>query len=323
MEVRQFLAEGGLILGSEHLVADTASGIKIIRNNPRLREKAEGTNIYVIVKRPKVRFHARSLQHDRYRLFGLLEVHEKNGFQLMPFEYCPSKGRTISEFQLRDGPEQKIAFVYRDESREWFPAIEVIQQCGLGINHYPDLQVLYVGQAFGKTGRRLAVDRLGNHRALKRIQNDMQNEPEQELFILMYRYGEHHKHLHVDSDQSVEVQASEQEEVEHLMKIGNISVERRLRIYLAEASLIRYFRPHYNQVYKRTFPSKKHGIVQKALDMGFSRLVVQIGSKPMRSKLWSPALTKPKVALLEPFVQFADYSFYSDHDKQTFLREPI
>jgi hypothetical protein len=323
MQAQKFLAEGGLILGSDNLYCTRVADIKINRDTPHLRGEMEGTNIYVIAKRRKILLHPPSLRYNAHHLFGLIQVHTKNGYDLVPFEYCPPEGKTISQVQLRDEPEQKIAFLYGDASYEWYTTAGLVQRCAIDLDHGPNLQVLYIGQAFGKTGQRLAVDRLSNHSALRRIQNDIQYEPEQELFVLMYRYGNQTKYLFTDGNQEFEAQASIQEEVDHIGKTINISVERRLRIYLAEAGLIRYFRPQYNEIFKRTFPSKKHAIVQKALRIGFSKLIVQISSTPMRSILESPALTAPKIDAHNQFTHYAEYSFHSDYDRQTFLGNPI
>lgn len=324
MPTRKFLAESALILGSERLAFTSTSGIKIIRDNQFLREDVEGTNIYVIAKRRKIRLHQPSLRDDTYCLRGDFRVSAKDGSELIPFEYRPVDGKRISAFELRENPEQKIGLLYGDYSHESYPIFSFIQMCAVDLDPYLNLEVLYIGQAFGKTGKRLAVDRLSNHRALKRIQNDIsEREPENEVFVLMYRYGTQKNFMSTEGDPNLIPQASAQEESDNFRRMMKQSVDRRLRIYLTEAALIRYFRPHYNEIFKKTFPSRKHLIVRKALEFGYSALAVEIDSTLIKSQLWTPTLSKPNTAILNPFIQFAQYSLCSDQDRETFLSGPI
>lgn len=59
------------------------------------------------------------------------------------------------------------------------------------------------------------------------------------------------------------------------------------QICLAEAGLIRYFQPEYNEIYKESFPASDLKILSECYSLDFSALAVEINTEELRFNLYS------------------------------------
>jgi hypothetical protein len=120
-----------------------------------------------------------------------------------------------------------------------------------------DLEVVYIGRAFGDNGGRNAIDRLRRHEKLQEIYSHIINrDPSLELWILL---------LPLAPSTDLNILAPEKEskdhEIEEWIHRSQESPEIGLenRINFTEAALINYFKPKYNKLNMETaFPSRKH-----------------------------------------------------------------
>ena len=152
------------------------------------------------------------------------------------------------------------------------------------------LEVLYVGQAHGQHGKRLAVDRLSDHRTFQRILAESGESNPSDEVLLLFSDTSTRNIVSTAGDFSVEPTASADEEQRHLDRSREIKLDRRTRVTLAEAALINYFRPAYNVLHKDSFRPdrmKRLKTLKKLFEFDLTALIVEINSSNFRSKLFS------------------------------------
>ncbi|RYY72250.1 MAG: hypothetical protein EOO13_00020 [Chitinophagaceae bacterium] len=161
-------------------------------------------------------------------------------------------------------------------------------QRGLWHNEF-ELEVLYVGQAFGKNGSRITVDRLKSHDKAQRIYFDTQQKfPDYEvwfvgitfrpLLMTMFKpWGD------VDP-------AKFEDELAEQEAINTTPISFDQRVTLAEASLIRYFNTYrYNKEYLN-FPSQEHKSYGEVYALDFNSAGFELSTHSLYIKLFSESV---------------------------------
>lgn len=155
-------------------------------------------------------------------------------------------------------------------------------------NDMSDIEVLYVGQAYGD-GKRTSWKRLQNHSTLTNILAQAHNEnPDYEIQILMFEYFPYRIITKVDRASSNT--NLDYNDLDKFRKINENPLSVHEQICLIEASLIRYFQPKYNKVYKDSFPNGKFKILARCYDLDFSGLIVEINIKDLGFRLYSSTI---------------------------------
>lgn len=108
------------------------------------------------------------------------------------------------------------------------------------------LSVVYVGQSFGKSGEKDAVERLRKHSTLQRIVTEAKDG--EQVWILTASVFD--RQAMIESNGRVEVSVSEDEDDEHIATVSSFiesdTFTDKLSVDIAEACLIAYFQPAYN-----------------------------------------------------------------------------
>ncbi|MFF4558609.1 hypothetical protein [Streptomyces sp. NPDC001422] len=119
-----------------------------------------------------------------------------------------------------------------------------------------DLDIAYIGRAYGANGNRNAISRLANHETLQKIQGEMaMRRPDLDLWLVPLSFqafsiiGEFGTWAGTVTDA---------EELAHAEEMERCPVPEPQRVALTEGALIKYFDPEYNKNLKGTFPSRSH-----------------------------------------------------------------
>lgn len=148
-----------------------------------------------------------------------------------------------------------------------------------------ELEVIYVGQAFGD-GSRNALDRLRNHSTLQRIlAESAAKRPDDELIIVLVEYAEYQIFSSIDARAKQAIR--DERDTDRWLNLFDNPLSEKTQISLAEAGLIRYFRPLYNEIYKKNFPKEDQKILNEAYRLDFSGLVVELNTEDLGTKLKS------------------------------------
>ena len=130
-------------------------------------------------------------------------------------------------------------------------------------------EVLYVGQAFGESGERLAMDRLKEHSTLQRIYFEyMRLHPNKEVWILLNSFK---KQKIMSMAQS---QCSKADDDKHMQAIFEKEIPEDQLINIIEGTLIRYFQPEYNVQLKESFPCPRHSSYNECYKLDYNSVSV-------------------------------------------------
>lgn len=298
---RKYLAEGGLHLFTGGPALFRPSDLYRFSQHPWFRAALDGTNIYLICRRRRISVCPLSIEIREGGLHGEFIVHGDNYLEWERERFALARTHT-------DPDGNSVRFVAARAADPFGHAVEVIDENGRrglmpssvllasskhSIGVRSKLEVLYVGQSFGKAGERISADRLKRHSTLQRILADCVDESgTTEILLLGFQYGSSKNWMSTAGDRWVEPTATEEEERAYMATTGHRSFDRKVRILLAEAALINYFKPQYNELHLASFHphnNRKLKTLRKLFESDMSALIVEINTANIRAKLWSPA----------------------------------
>lgn len=258
-------------------------------NQTREQEVVNESHIYVITKMPLFSFVENSLNYEK----GILSVqvrYKVKGVEkrfLYEGKFPLLDGAT--DIKLKDYPYRELSIYNEDTGEEigYFPA----SQIGFGfgrekeVSEITNLEVLYVGQAFGD-GSRNTFDRLKNHSTLQKILSDVSyNYPDDEVYLMSFIYEPYQ--ILTMMDGRTKAENPPENDGKRFYSIIDNPLSEHAQICLAEAGLIRYFQPKFNKIYKENFPSREYKILKECYELDFSGLIVEINTDELDMSLFS------------------------------------
>lgn len=249
------------------------------KTNPDDEQEIAKCHIYIIAARPIPYFKNDKINFTNNQLSGEICYRIDGQESCIPFEGYPwTLDHKDSLIQCRY-PFREIRS-YNPDGTEgtYVPATALTLQyqkgAAQGANDLNRYEVLYVGQSIGQ-GNRSALERLKNHGTLQKILALTNHDyPDKEIMIFMHQFD--HEQLFSSMDgRARDADASEKNETRLVNAIAN-PPNNKQKIGLIEAALIRYFQPHYNEIFKIKFPSTKHKVLKSCRDLDVSSLVVEV-----------------------------------------------
>ena len=138
-----------------------------------------------------------------------------------------------------------------------------------------EFKVLYIGQAFGKEGRRTAFDRLESHSTLQKILIDCQAKyADKHIYVMLMEFTP--QLLSVFDGISETYTKTEEESDQHMHEVLSNLPELDQVINITEAALINYFKPEYNINFVENFPDENHKGYRQYFDLDYNALSVEI-----------------------------------------------
>lgn len=176
------------------------------------------------------------------------------------------------------------------------------------IQSFLDLEVLYVGQSFGKYGTRQAQDRLLDHSTLQTIYSEaITAYPDQEVWLMLWSLS-WQMITSIDGRWN-QYEASNEEDEAHASKVASQEFTAQQMINFTEAAMIRYFQPRFNVKYKNKFPSPAHATYPECYDMDLNSLVVEMNTEDMMARLYTESVKSE-------WHHIAHYNFHSKEERR-------
>jgi hypothetical protein len=251
--------------------------------DPETRALLQRCHIYLIGVRPSPAFVPDSIRVFDTHTEGLVRVSERGVSRDVEFKL---EGK-VNCTSLKVDPYPHKIIRALDENGEMlfgFPANKLLPHAELSDPRLMDLEIVYVGQAYGD-GSRSASDRLKSHETLQKVLADIAgNTPNLEAELLVYEYEQQARLLSFDGTGGLKPDAEDDRRMAGLLG-GEIS-DRQI-VGLAEAGLIRYFEPAYNEKYKATFPAESMKVLEECYRLDFAGLAIEIDSEDFRFRLFS------------------------------------
>jgi hypothetical protein len=187
---------------------------------------------------------------------------------------------------VSDWPFEEFQINYQGETVLSGTVGQLIHRVNMSPEELRDLEILYVGQAFGKDGERNAFDRLKSHSTLQAIYAE--NRLDHDIWLTLCEISD------VAVIQETDVGPAEITGVEDgnhiievLRRVDLPQFYEREALAMAEAGLIRYFMPQYNEKFKRNYPDPKHVHISTAYDLDFADLFIELQEFSINARFWS------------------------------------
>lgn len=277
-------------------------------------------NIYFILKRPKVTLDPKYCIKDKNSFELRYFIHEQDKKHERKFR---TKINTDEYDFYTEYPYNYFGLINKnnpDLNRYYKLAVIVDTIHGKSDTVEPllDLEVLYIGQAFGEDGKRTAIDRLPSHSTLQMIYSEaMQRNPDSEIWILLASFKQ--KNISTMNGFISMPEENEKDDFARWMNFNNGEnpFTEKQKINFTEAALIRTFLPQYNKEFKDTFPNPAHSSYSECYSLDINAIVVELDMTETRRWLYSDL--KPREinekGLSIPYYQYGRFYFVNDEDR--------
>lgn len=268
-------------------------------------------NIYAILTKPRVYIKQGSIEKLGDTLnFELYLFKNGKKEQIVIKNFYLGRDTEEIEFEISDNEEQ-IDITINGKKEIPFRAEWFYQQYCYQNNIVYELEVLYVGQAFGKNGEKTAQERLKNHSTLQKILTDyFVNNRDKTLFALLMEMTDQH-HLSMDGITDT-YQKSDEEDLAHMEQVLKAQHTYRQIINITEAAIINYFKPEYNTNFIDNFPSDTHAGYKTYFDLDYNLLVVELD---MELDNFPQIVLYTKHNKINNPWEFIEYKLYNDPNR--------
>lgn len=256
------------------------------------QDQLDKCHIYIIATRPNSYFIADSLRHDGKLLSGhigykVAGVEHRVDFEDYPFELLDGATEIRCDYPFRElwtynSAGEQIRYL----SATHFASILGVHNSDGVLNRF---EVLYVGQAIGQ-GNRSAQQRLTSHSTFQKILAlSAHDTPDNEIVVFMFQFD--HEQVFSSMDGRAIGAIADGSNEKRLMGAIRNPPDKKQKIAMVEAGLIRYFQPHYNEIFKIKFPSTKHKTLLSCKALDVSALIVELDTSDLGFTMWSPSVT--------------------------------
>ena len=245
-------------------------------------------HIYMICKRKKLFFEScskNSSGESEIRFYKINENHDK--------KHIGYKNKEIFIHSLSDGYYDVEFKGHRLRVREFLMInnFGFMEKDFIGDSNQmeiaSDLEVMYIGQAFGRNENKTIDYRLRNHEKIQKVALDsLNNGLNEEILVIGLTVGE--------SDLSTALVAKDDYNnpptLESFIKMHESAIKRPSegqRVTLFEAALIKYFQPDLNIEYKETFPGPDFTSYNEIYEMEFDYVAIGLDTRTVFARVFS------------------------------------
>jgi|GEM_PF-520232 len=301
MGLKNLFSQNNYRFGVETMVSIYLSNYQIVlgadlddySNRQDFFDDENPCNIYFILRRPKVTIDPESIKiRGKKAKFSLL-IHSRERIAEIKMG-CEFKKATSKIVCHTEYPYN--LFLFRDEDKPLMLARPgtLIDSPTVTQNIDPeelDFEILYIGQSYGATGKRTAIDRLASHETLQKIYaHALTHSPEYDIWVMLTSFSQQSVLLSAGKG-IVNVKKNDRHtddiKVKGFFKNQGINLTERQRINLTEAALIKYFEPEYNLNFKENFPSVNHKSYTDCYKLDIRAINIEIGTREMVRKIYT------------------------------------
>jgi hypothetical protein len=244
-------------------------------------------HIYTICRRPRMMFDQSSIKLDGKTISGDFLVQDANDRRAYPFAVVNGLGENDLRIEC---PYPHTQLRIYDEAGDLIHRSKAASLATLygsrDVRSELALEVLYVGQAFGRKSKRTASERIRSHSTLQSIYSEaILRSPDKEIWIVLWHFE---PRLIASFDgRWNQYEASSDQDDAHLHTVLNTPLNEQQQINFTEAALINYFKPQYNYLFRDVFPSPAHRTYSQCYDLDINSLTVEVNTEDFHAPLWS------------------------------------
>jgi len=247
-------------------------------------------HIYLICRRPALSIDPESFSVDAGLAQGYLTYSVRGKKAKTAFKFAPDL-RGTSRVVVDGYPHKRLLLV--GPNGQWnrcFPASFLPVVADLENDDIRAFEVAYVGQAYGD-GSRSAIDRLRSHSTLQRILAEAASRaPDDEVMLFLFSYPPCQLISSIDAISGAEIQGEVDQD--HWVATHSNPPSEQMEVALAEAGLIRYFEPEYNEKYKESFPHEGLKLLEQCYRLDFAALIVEVDTEDLNAPIYSARVSK-------------------------------
>lgn len=280
-----YLSSYQLILGEDLESYSRQKNNTFDRENP--------CHLYFVLRRPKVTIDPDSFKSRGKKTKFDLVIHQQNGYGRIDLrgEFLKAKSKLILEteypyniFAIKE--KDKLHMIARPST-----LIDSIQVKNNINTKMLDYEVLYIGQAFGKNGKRTAIERLSSHETLQKIyMHSLTQNPESDIWIMLTSFSQVSFLFALGENfvnKTVHNKKRDDLITEHFFDKNGFEFSEQQKINFTEAALIKYFEPKYNQEFKSSFPSRNHKSYSECYKLDIRALNIELDTSEMVRNLYT------------------------------------
>lgn len=273
----KYANEAGLTFHLEKFVMCQRDEFAKYESSPYHFQFLADCNLYFICQRPRITLLPNSLQATEKSIQLTFQFWEGDNKHDFPIVFDNKTGsinlKTVSKyphsfFKILDENENEVysaktTYVADDKRKNIFPNPDFL-----------DFEILYIGKALDNSSKP-TFNRLVKHETLSEICSEIL--PDKEIFLFLYPLFDVSGDIEIRG--TIETQKEYEEEDEKRLKkfltTGlNFSYEQQIAV--AEAALIKYFQPKYNDHHKKTFPTKRNPSYNELYKMDFNSVTIEV-----------------------------------------------
>lgn len=256
---------------------------------PALERLAEGSHLYVISRARHVTIPLKKVKRDWRpwvgpRLRGTIEVSGAESFSI-PFTWKTPSRRTRWVGNATDDYCWVIdehGVVLDGGDAHVLALIATNADVRLTLH-----EVLYVGQSQGRSRESFSLDRLHRHSTAQEI-IEREQDAHHDVFWNLLDVDESAHVGFIGSEASARAFAGVNVSALVSQALGEASEQQRRAVDLAEAALIRHFRPTYNERHKKRFPQVRTKTSSSLHSAGHTTLVMLLDTSGQGVRFGSP-----------------------------------
>jgi len=244
-------------------------------------------HIYMVCSRPRITIDPKSIEitKDHYALTFL--KHYPDTIYSERFEFKNDKG--FRKYELSSSCNRIRIFGDDGKVLSEGKTSLLYPFCISKYDNVLDLNVLYIGQAFGTDGKRLASDRLISHSTLQSIYCDFfDKRPTDEIWLILWQFEPYYMSMMGAPTKGANI--GFEESYQQLEKVLKEDIPMDQKITITEAILIRYFSPLYNKEYKTTFPKNYHSSYDFCYKLDLNSASFELETKSFGTRLYSDVI---------------------------------
>jgi hypothetical protein len=257
--------------------------------------KREKYHIYLVCKRKKLFFDRCWKDLDgstKIQLYWLDEKHEKKyiGFKDTNDLWINSCENGMCDINLKEVKNHRI----RDYAMVNIMFSSFMQEIDAKTPLISDLEVMYVGQAFGRKKRRMIDYRLVNHEKIQRVALEVldRGSNEEVLVIGQKVQSNDFATLFVPSNPEKRKISGTADNLYGLKNKAAKRITEGQQVTVFEASLIRYFQPALNTEHKQSFPSPDFDSYDEIFQTDFDYCSFGLDTHKIHTRLFSQHVTE-------------------------------
>lgn len=259
---------------------------------PRVVErlKENPCHIYMICRRPRISIDPTSFKVDgeSVSLDFMVQIEDKE----LRIKSISTNEGGVSDLQIDSAYPHTRFMVRAGDGEKLVEMKAAVLAASLNlqeIRQFLDLEVLYVGQAYGQEGSRTAPDRLLSHATLQVIYSEaIAESPDKEIWLMLWSFSP--MLIAATDGRWKAYQTSDEEDDSHCDKVFGEPMTEQQQINFTEAAMIRYFQPPFNKTFKSKFPSPAHATYAECYSLDLNSISVEMNTENMLSRIYSDAI---------------------------------